>query len=125
MLARTNEDVVLSSPHSEPSTLYDKNQHSDVQGSVFNFTWNRNIQTAGAGPSRSGPPPAIVLPPNAHVSPGDATIRVRTPTRTATLHQEVELGTYLVPNRLNVGSGLPSPSNTERFPRRGSAGSGE
>ncbi|KAG8715933.1 hypothetical protein FRC08_010017 [Ceratobasidium sp. 394] len=75
------------------------------------------IQTPGAGPSRLSPLPILALPTNADTSIRDSSPRVSVAVcDTGPVPQEVELGTFLVPDKL-------SPSSDGHFPRRGSAGS--
>ncbi|KAG8745073.1 hypothetical protein FRC10_008925 [Ceratobasidium sp. 414] len=81
-----------------------------------------SLQTPGAGSSQPRPRrvPIPLPPPRAHILPGTSALHVRTPTRTDTLHQEVELGVYLQPDH-NDG---PFSNPGGIFERRGSASSG-
>ncbi|KAG9100186.1 hypothetical protein FRC06_004461 [Ceratobasidium sp. 370] len=81
-----------------------------------------DLQTPGAGPSQ--PRSSLPLPPpRAHVLPGTSALHARAPTRTDTLHQEVELGVYLQPDH-NIGGAAQPPLNLSGiFERRGSASS--
>ncbi|CAE6426524.1 unnamed protein product [Rhizoctonia solani] len=73
-----------------------------------------------AGPTHSRPP-VIVVPLPTHSINSDA-IRTRTPTRTSTLFEDVELGIYLRAESVKLGSNPPTPSSNI-FSRRGSNGS--
>ncbi|KAF8593348.1 hypothetical protein BDV93DRAFT_529903 [Ceratobasidium sp. AG-I] len=95
-------------------------------------------QSSGAGPSqpkpipprpktKSRPTPIPVpiptLPPIAYLGPRTPTVQVQPPSRVGTLQPDVELGVYLTPDHLSLGSGPSSPKADGIFARRGSAGS--
>ncbi|KAF8607114.1 hypothetical protein BDV93DRAFT_552863, partial [Ceratobasidium sp. AG-I] len=97
-------------------------------------------QSPGAGPSQpkpSPPPPRSklrpkpapipvhipTLPPAAYLGPRTPTVQVQPPSRAGTLQPDVELGVYLTPDHLGLGSGPSSPKADGIFARRGSAGS--
>jgi hypothetical protein len=87
---------------------------------VSSTTPTDQLQSPGAGPSRPHPLSALVPPPDVYLLPGAATARGENPACTTTVHQEVELGTYLVPDCLKVESKPLSPLNGEIFPQSGS-----
>ncbi|CAE6436179.1 unnamed protein product [Rhizoctonia solani] len=58
------------------------------------------LETPGAGPSKPRPPP-LPLARREHLDPQVSSLRTRTPTRSSTFAQEVELGVYLNPERPN------------------------
>ncbi|KAH7337405.1 hypothetical protein B0J17DRAFT_662843 [Rhizoctonia solani] len=84
-------------------------------------------ETAGAGPSKPRPPP-LPISRRKHLDPQSPSLRNRTPTRSSTFYQEVELGVYLnserphatpgslqfssSPSRLRFSSAQTSPSTT-------------
>lgn len=86
------------------------------------------MQTPGAGPSKHRPPPIPIHSPGGHLdsSAPKSNVRARTPTRTSTAFQEVELGVYLTsersprtpsilisssPSKAHFPSSKPSPSS--------------
>ncbi|CAE6496420.1 unnamed protein product [Rhizoctonia solani] len=56
------------------------------------------FETPGAGPSKPRPPP-LPLSRREHLDPQSPSLRTRTPTRSSTFYQEVELGVYLSSER--------------------------
>ncbi|KAJ1301310.1 hypothetical protein OPQ81_003712 [Rhizoctonia solani] len=52
------------------------------------------LATPGAGPSKPRPPP-LPISRREHLDPQSPNLRTRTPTRSSTFYQEVELGVYL------------------------------
>ncbi|CAE6409834.1 hypothetical protein ACGC1H_006491 [Rhizoctonia solani] len=52
------------------------------------------VETPGAGPSKPRPPP-LPIARREHLDPQSSSLRTRTPTRSSTFYQEVELGVYL------------------------------
>ncbi|CAE6498886.1 unnamed protein product [Rhizoctonia solani] len=55
---------------------------------------SRPLETPGAGPSKPRPPP-LPISHREHLDPQSPGLRTRTPTRSSSFYQEVELGVYL------------------------------